>query len=134
MDYRRTAVTKLDMPEEADAHLRETVEQFSYCANIVSNAEGGSGERGVAYSTKRGVSAERLRDPVKRIDYSDWTIIKSVKSEILLPPKRNFKYGVRFSLQRCAHPIRTLSLDFLADSRLSRLYRIKESGFIESPN
>ena len=36
MEYRRTAVIKLDTPESADAHLRETVEQFKYCANTAS--------------------------------------------------------------------------------------------------
>jgi ATP-dependent helicase YprA (DUF1998 family) len=36
VEYRRTAVIKLDTPESADAHLRETVEQFKYCANTAS--------------------------------------------------------------------------------------------------
>ena len=36
MECRRTAVIKLDTPEGADAHLRETVEQFKYCANTAS--------------------------------------------------------------------------------------------------
>ncbi|GAA0285872.1 RNA-guided endonuclease InsQ/TnpB family protein [Halobacterium noricense] len=36
MEYRRTAVIKLDTPEGADIHLRETVEQFKYCANTAS--------------------------------------------------------------------------------------------------
>ena len=36
MEYRRTAVIKLDTPEGADTHLRETVEQFKYCANTAS--------------------------------------------------------------------------------------------------
>ncbi|RLM77832.1 transposase, partial [Halobellus sp. Atlit-38R] len=36
MEHRRTAVIKLDTPEGADAYLRETVEQFKYCANTAS--------------------------------------------------------------------------------------------------
>ena len=36
MEYRRTAVIKLDTPEGADNHFRETVEQFKYCANTAS--------------------------------------------------------------------------------------------------
>lgn len=36
MEYRRTAVIKLDTPEGADPHLRETVEQFKHCANTAS--------------------------------------------------------------------------------------------------
>ena len=36
MEYRRTAVIKLDTPEGADTHLRETIEQFKYCANTAS--------------------------------------------------------------------------------------------------
>ncbi|WP_436928397.1 RNA-guided endonuclease InsQ/TnpB family protein [Halosimplex halobium] len=36
MEYRRTAVIKLDTPEGADTHLQETVEQFKYCANTAS--------------------------------------------------------------------------------------------------
>ena len=36
MDYRRTAVIKLDTPEGAGASLRETVEQFKHCANAAS--------------------------------------------------------------------------------------------------
>ncbi|SDD43286.1 RNA-guided endonuclease TnpB family protein [Natrinema hispanicum] len=36
MEYRRTAVIKLETPEDADTHLRETVEQFKYCANTAS--------------------------------------------------------------------------------------------------
>ncbi|WP_121821972.1 RNA-guided endonuclease InsQ/TnpB family protein [Halostella salina] len=36
MEYRRTAVIKLDTPEGADTLLRETVEQFKYCANTAS--------------------------------------------------------------------------------------------------
>ncbi|NUC74501.1 transposase [Haloterrigena sp. SYSU A558-1] len=36
MEYRRTAVIKLDTPEGADASLRETVEQFKHCANTAS--------------------------------------------------------------------------------------------------
>ncbi|MBX0326035.1 transposase, partial [Halomicroarcula sp. F13] len=36
MEYRRTAVIKLDTPEGADASLQETVEQFKHCANTAS--------------------------------------------------------------------------------------------------
>ena len=36
MEYRRTAVIKLDTPEGADTHLRETIEQFKYCSNTAS--------------------------------------------------------------------------------------------------
>jgi IS605 OrfB family transposase len=36
VEYRRTAVIKLDTPEGVDTHLRETVEQFKYCANAAS--------------------------------------------------------------------------------------------------
>jgi putative transposase len=36
VEYRRTAVIKLDTPEGADEHLRETIEQFKYCANTAS--------------------------------------------------------------------------------------------------
>jgi IS605 OrfB family transposase len=36
VEHRRTAVIKLDTPEGADAYLRETVEQFKYCANTAS--------------------------------------------------------------------------------------------------
>ena len=36
MEYRRTAVIKLDTPEGADDSLRETVEQFKHCANTAS--------------------------------------------------------------------------------------------------
>ena len=36
MDYRRTAVIKLDIPDGADASLQETVEQFKHCANTAS--------------------------------------------------------------------------------------------------
>jgi putative transposase len=36
VEYRRTAVIKLDTPEGADEYLRETVEQFKYCANTAS--------------------------------------------------------------------------------------------------
>jgi hypothetical protein len=35
-EYRRTAVIKLDTPEGADKHLRETIEQFKYCSNTAS--------------------------------------------------------------------------------------------------
>jgi len=37
VEYRRTAVIKLDTPEGADSYLRETVEQFKYCANTASD-------------------------------------------------------------------------------------------------
>ena len=36
VEYRRTAVIKLDTPEGAGASLRETVEQFKHCANTAS--------------------------------------------------------------------------------------------------
>jgi len=36
VESRRTAVIKLNTPEGADTHLRETVEQFKYCANTAS--------------------------------------------------------------------------------------------------
>ena len=36
VEYRRTAVIKLDTPKDADEHLRETIEQFKYCANTAS--------------------------------------------------------------------------------------------------
>ncbi len=36
MEYRRTAVIKLDIPEGVDSLLRETVEQFKHCANTAS--------------------------------------------------------------------------------------------------
>jgi len=36
VEYRRTAVIKLDTPEGADKHLRETIEQFKYCSNTAS--------------------------------------------------------------------------------------------------
>jgi putative transposase len=36
VEYRRTAVIKLDTPERADDSLRETVEQFKHCANTAS--------------------------------------------------------------------------------------------------
>jgi IS605 OrfB family transposase len=36
VDYRRTAVIKLDIPDGADASLQETVEQFKHCANTAS--------------------------------------------------------------------------------------------------
>jgi hypothetical protein len=36
VEYRRTAVIKLDTPEGADDSLRETVEQFKHCANTAS--------------------------------------------------------------------------------------------------
>ncbi len=36
MEYRRTAIIKLDVPQDADASLRETVEQFKHCANTAS--------------------------------------------------------------------------------------------------
>jgi len=36
VDYRRTAVIKLDTPEGAEPLLRETVEQFKHCANTAS--------------------------------------------------------------------------------------------------
>ncbi len=36
MEYRRTAIIKLDTPKNADPTLRETVEQFRHCANIAS--------------------------------------------------------------------------------------------------
>jgi len=36
VEYRRTAVIKLDAPEGADGSLRETVEQFKHCANTAS--------------------------------------------------------------------------------------------------
>jgi len=36
VDYRRTAVIKLDTPEAAEPQLRETVEQFNHCANTAS--------------------------------------------------------------------------------------------------
>ncbi len=36
MEYRRTAVITLDIPESADANIRESVEQFNYCANTAS--------------------------------------------------------------------------------------------------
>ena len=38
MEYRRTAVIKLDIPEGADLLLRETVEQFKHCANTASDS------------------------------------------------------------------------------------------------
>ncbi len=36
MEYRRTAVSKLDTPSDADSALRETVDQFKHCANTAS--------------------------------------------------------------------------------------------------
>jgi len=36
VEHRRTAVIKLDLPDGADASLRETVEQFKHCANTAS--------------------------------------------------------------------------------------------------
>jgi len=36
VEYRRTAVIKLDTPEGAGEHLRETIEQFKYCSNTAS--------------------------------------------------------------------------------------------------
>jgi len=36
VEYRRTAVIKLDIPDGADASLRETVEQFKHCAHSAS--------------------------------------------------------------------------------------------------
>jgi IS605 OrfB family transposase len=36
VDYRRTAVIKLNTPEDAEPLLRETVEQFKHCANTAS--------------------------------------------------------------------------------------------------
>jgi hypothetical protein len=36
VEYRGTAVIKLDTPEGADPLLRETVEQFKHCANTAS--------------------------------------------------------------------------------------------------
>ncbi len=36
MEYRRTAVIKLDTPDGADPLVRETVEQFKHCANTAS--------------------------------------------------------------------------------------------------
>jgi len=36
VEYRRTAVIKLDVPQDADASLRETVGQFKHCANTAS--------------------------------------------------------------------------------------------------
>ncbi len=36
MEYRRTAVIKLDTPDGADSLLRETVDQFKHCANTAS--------------------------------------------------------------------------------------------------
>ena len=36
MEYRRTAVIKLDTPDRADSLFRETVEQFKHCANTAS--------------------------------------------------------------------------------------------------
>ena len=36
MEYRRTAVIKLDVAQDVDASLRETVEQFKHCANTAS--------------------------------------------------------------------------------------------------
>jgi len=36
VEYRRTAVIKLDTPEGVDTHLRETIEQFKYCSNTAS--------------------------------------------------------------------------------------------------
>nr|WP_217350903.1 hypothetical protein [Salinadaptatus halalkaliphilus] len=36
MEYRRTAVIKLDTPEGTEDFLRETVEQFKHCANTAS--------------------------------------------------------------------------------------------------
>jgi IS605 OrfB family transposase len=36
VECRRTAVIKLDTPEGADKHLRETIEQFKYCSNTAS--------------------------------------------------------------------------------------------------
>jgi IS605 OrfB family transposase len=37
VEYRRTAVIKLDVPSDAEAPLRETVEQFKHCANRASD-------------------------------------------------------------------------------------------------
>ena len=37
MEYRRTAVIKLDTLEGADSLLQETVEQFKHCANTASD-------------------------------------------------------------------------------------------------
>ena len=37
MEYRRTAVIKLDVPSDAESALRETVEQFKHCANRASD-------------------------------------------------------------------------------------------------
>jgi len=36
VEYRRTAVIKLNIPDGADASLQETVEQFKHCANTAS--------------------------------------------------------------------------------------------------
>jgi len=37
VEYRRTAVIKLDVPSDAEGALRETLEQFKHCANRASD-------------------------------------------------------------------------------------------------
>ena len=64
VEYRRTAVIKLDTPEGADNSLRETVEQFKHCANTASewcwHGDGGSHVTSKAKAER--ALYDRLRD------------------------------------------------------------------------
>jgi IS605 OrfB family transposase len=64
VEYRRTAVIKLDTPEGADTSLRETVEQFKHCANTASEwCWRGDGGYHVTSKTKAERALyDRLRD------------------------------------------------------------------------
>ncbi|MUV59441.1 transposase [Halobacterium sp. CBA1126] len=64
MEYRRTAVIKLDTPEGADIHLRETVEQFKYCANTASKWcwHGDDGYHVTSKAKAEGVLYDQLRE------------------------------------------------------------------------
>jgi transposase, IS605 OrfB family, central region len=64
VEYRRTAVIKLDTPEGADGSLRETVGQFKHCANTASEWcwHGDNGSHVTSKAIAEQALYDRLRD------------------------------------------------------------------------
>jgi len=64
VEYRRTAVIKLNTPDGADPLLRETVEQFKHCANTASEWcwHGDDGYHVTSKATAERALYDRLRD------------------------------------------------------------------------
>jgi putative transposase len=64
VEYRRTAVIKLDTPDGADPLLRESVEQFKHCANTASEWcwHGDDGYHVISKAKAERALYDRLRD------------------------------------------------------------------------